>query len=197
MSLPPNDALQDLIRRTDDTTPPPRIPSGLAERVRIRTRRRRRASRAAGAVAALVVLAGFVAFDSYRRADDTNVAVSPTDGRHNGRADELARLEVRRELDRLRIDAEVHQRVADRLLAAERRGRARMAAQRLSGPDPLDVLAGQRDRAAILMLRQAERLTAEPAGRAAAVETYRRTADLFPRSQWAQVAQDRLKQLKM
>ncbi|MBN2182174.1 MAG: hypothetical protein JW715_09690 [Sedimentisphaerales bacterium] len=65
-----------------------------------------------------------------------------------------------------------------------------------SMPDPLEEVQQQVDKTAFILVYQADRLYLELNQTESAVETYKRVIQLFPENQWAQVARQRLVQIK-
>lgn len=63
-------------------------------------------------------------------------------------------------------------------------------------PDPLEEIQQQVDKTAFILIYQADRMYRELNQRESAVETYKRVIQLFPENQWAQVARQRLEQIK-
>lgn len=62
--------------------------------------------------------------------------------------------------------------------------------------DPLKAISDQMDRAALTMVYQADRMYHELNLRESAMASYERTIKLFPKTHWAEVARDRLAELK-
>jgi tetratricopeptide (TPR) repeat protein len=63
-------------------------------------------------------------------------------------------------------------------------------------PDPLEEIQQQVDKTAFILVYQADRMYRELNQTESAVETYKRVIQLFPENQWAQVARQRLAQIK-
>ena len=72
----------------------------------------------------------------------------------------------------------------------------KLQAQLASIPDPLEEIQKQVDKTAFILVYQADRLYRELNQTESAVETYKRVIELFPENQWAQVARERLAQIK-
>lgn len=85
--------------------------------------------------------------------------------------------------------AQVHERTADLLLRSDRRSPKRTARRTVD----INNAQQQRDRAALILIYDADRYLRDQRP-ADAIAAYRRTVDLFPQSQWADVARERLKQ---
>ena len=87
---------------------------------------------------------------------------------------------LRTEALQLGSDAAVHERVADGLLRMNRRSAAAARWERaMSVADPLEDVKSQRDRAAEILVRGAERMEQQPDGAARAMDVYRQTARMF------------------
>jgi uncharacterized protein YoxC len=71
-----------------------------------------------------------------------------------------------------------------------------LEAQLASIPDPLEEIRQQVDKTAFILVYQADRLYRELNQTESAVEAYKRVIELFPENQWAQVARERLAQIK-
>ena len=73
---------------------------------------------------------------------------------------------------------------------------AALEAELASIPDPAEEIERQVDKAAFVMLYQADRLYKELRQTESAVEAYREIIELFPENQWADVARERLSQIQ-
>jgi tetratricopeptide (TPR) repeat protein len=71
-----------------------------------------------------------------------------------------------------------------------------LQAQLAAMPDPLEEIQQQVDKTAFILVYQADRMYRELNQTESAVETYKRVIQLFPENQWAQVARQRLAQIK-
>ena len=69
-------------------------------------------------------------------------------------------------------------------------------AQLASIPDPLEEIQKQVDKTAFILIYQADQLYRELNETDSAVETYKRVIRLFPENRWAQVARERLAEIK-
>ena len=87
----------------------------------------------------------------------------------------------------------MHSEIADRLLAAERQRQTLALAATV--PDPLDAINRQRNRTALLLVSRADQLLEDDQPTAAAAE-YEQAARLFPDTQWAATARDRLARME-
>jgi tetratricopeptide (TPR) repeat protein len=68
--------------------------------------------------------------------------------------------------------------------------------QLASMPDPIEEVQKQVDKTAFILVYQADRMYRELNQSESAIETYKRVIQLFPENQWAQVARQRLAQIK-
>jgi tetratricopeptide (TPR) repeat protein len=71
-----------------------------------------------------------------------------------------------------------------------------LQAQLASIPDPLEEVQNQVDKAAFVLVYQADRLYRELNQTDSAVENYNRVIGLFPDNRWAKVARQRLSEIK-
>jgi tetratricopeptide (TPR) repeat protein len=71
-----------------------------------------------------------------------------------------------------------------------------LEAQLASIRDPLEEIQQQVDKTAFILIYQADHMYRELNQTDAAVETYKRVIKLFPENQWAQVARERLAEIK-
>jgi tetratricopeptide (TPR) repeat protein len=71
-----------------------------------------------------------------------------------------------------------------------------LQAQLASISDPLEEIQQQVNKTAFILVYQADRLYRELNQTESAVETYKRVIQLFPENQWAQVARERLAEIK-
>jgi hypothetical protein len=173
-----DDDLRKLLRTADAGAETPLVDGGeLAARVRRADLRRRRLARIMLA-ATPIVLAGAV----------IGWAIVPLE--KQVRPDpgvELAQIE------RLRVQAEFHERQARELIARVERERGLTstpdAAQQA---DPLDEVREQVDVVAYQMILRADGLQAGMMASREAIELYRKVLRLFPKTYSAQVARDRL-----
>ena len=73
---------------------------------------------------------------------------------------------------------------------------AALEAELASIPDPAEEIERQVDKAAFVMLYQADRLYKQLRQTESAVEAYKEIIQLFPENQWADVARERLSQIQ-
>lgn len=179
-----NDPIGQLLRNADASLPSPAAPDGLALRVRHRRDRRwRRTTRyvvAMASIALIMLTVWLTTTIASRPAPAKHLAVSPPARQRMSDAMMLAAID---------LNARLHEQTAAMLISDRRAAR----------PAPSHASAGadvqtQRDRAALILVYEAERSAREhhPADAAAG---YRRAIALFPQSPWADVARQRLKEL--
>jgi hypothetical protein len=118
------------------------------------------------------------------------VAVAPTPSPTAAPAPAPPPLPSPAQVAALDLEAQLHERVADRLLATERL-RRRMAAHPPAHDPTLTELQQQRDCAALLLVYEADRYRQRRQSEEA-IAGYRRAIELFPQTHWADVARQRL-----
>jgi hypothetical protein len=186
------DPIADLLQRADRAAGAPAGPSELADRVRRKARRRRSFRIAAGAVAAGVVVSAGAALwlGRFQPGQDRPIVQKPPS------REELARL--RDEIRRLRDQADSQAAIVRHMLALMQKQENGLEElrQQLARPDPAEQVQSQIDRAAFIILCQAERMSRQEALRPSAVEAYRRVLQLFPQSRWAVVARKKLSEIR-
>lgn len=190
------DRLHELLRQADAAAgPPPSLPDGLAERARrIERLRRRRTVLFSSAVAMLIL-----AFGASLLLRDVGLHENAGGGRQVVRQTDLKPdgVRVRKEMARLRAEAESRLSVARRMAEIQRHYE-RLAALEAAGqrPDPVEQAQREMDRAACVLVHQADRLDRDLHLRRSAIESYRETIRLFPDTTWAAVARERLARLE-
>jgi hypothetical protein len=176
--------IDELLRKADDAHASTPLVRDLAARVRRRAKRRRAIRltvAAAGGICAVVVGVWLV-----------GTAPSPPVVKQVTHASP-GRVEAR--LARLEEEANFHALGAQCMWAAEERvRRAQHVGKVLSAPQPLDIIAVQRDRVALMLLDHAERLRIDRNLPELSMQEYRRTVELFPDTHWGAVARQRLKE---
>jgi hypothetical protein len=196
------DTLGQLLRGADNAAGPPRPATDVVERVRRRHARRRRAGRAVAAAGGMVAVALIAFAASLARPPEPDMVrvtedVGPTPETQPGRADRqpLDGVAARVELARLERECELRERVIARALAGTAspavggpaRGHARAARM-----DPLIELDWQREQAALVLVRQGDRLGGELKLPHPAAVAYRQASETFPGTRWGAVARARL-----
>ena len=184
------DPLSALLRSGDGATPPPALVHGLAEKVRARAKRQRQRRRlAAGCVAVLAAVAL------------TAAMLRPAGGRRElvvtkGTVNEV---DVEAQAKRAALEAEVRLAVNERLSAVERRRAQSAALYRAisaAGPTRAERVAAQREQAALTLVDHADRLVGRPGSAGDALAIYHRAIELFPDTPSAEVARQRIAQLR-
>lgn len=182
-----NDQLKDLLRGAEaDFERPDVAPAELVERVRGLDRRRRQRARVVLTLAPLavvgVVLAGWSLWpDTVPTKSEQRVAHALPDVG---------------EIERLRTEAEFHERVARQMIASHQRDRAREAAKRaLLQSDPLQGVREQIDVVAYRMVERADALRTQMDPPAEAIRVYFDVQRMFPTTYSAELARKRLSEL--
>ena len=184
------DRLEEVLRTADASAPAPPLSDDLATRVRRRLTRRRR-HRAAAAAVSIALIAGLTITIMFRRSQPQPalVALPPTT------TPALAPAPAAPAND-LAVVAAVHELTAEKLLAAAaRRSSAASAASAALTPSAAFDVQFARDRAALMLVYDADRHVKENRP-AAALHAYRRAAELFPRTHWGEIALRRLKEMQ-
>ncbi len=186
-----DDRLEALLRAAGESAAPPREPlPGLAERVRGLQARRARNRKVAGGAAAVVLLGmavyGALTLDGLRGARDPQVA----DGLKSAPDPEAIKAEL------ARLEAEVRQRQqAVRNMAEADAARAALGRVQpeQDSPSPTELVRIEHEKTAFLLVDRAEQLGTR--AQSAAAAEYRRALELFPNTEAARVAEERLKTL--
>lgn len=175
-----SDELEQLLRHADATSASPVEHIGdMGQRVRSLARRRRSA-RLAGSAAAMFI-AALAALYAVRPHPAAPIV------RDDAPAPSLDAIEDA--LAALDTEADARMAIVEHLVMAERR---RDSARRIPAPDPMISVRREQDRAAYLLIYEAERLAQLSGEQARAAEEYRRVVALFPDTRWASVARERL-----
>lgn len=181
-----DDSLEQLLIHADASAPAPAGNADLAVRVRRRLRRRRATLR----VATALFLIGSIAtvWLSHHSAPPAKQIVL-----HDPVPDQQRIDRLRGELVELASEAAVHERVANALLLMrDQRARLRERSEALTAPDPLEEVRRQRDRAAQILVRAAERAEGMEDDPGRATGLYRETARIFPDTRAGKEAARRL-----
>lgn len=165
------DPLEQLLKNADTTPPAGASTDGIAIRVR---ERRAAQQRVTASVVAVAILGSAVLLAVNWNRSNKPVAEAPVP--KPVVVDELA--------------LRVHELTAERLLADKQISRPSNATN-----DPTISVQEQRDRAALILIYDAERYTKSnrPTD---AIATYRRAIELFPQSTWAELARRRLREFE-
>jgi tetratricopeptide (TPR) repeat protein len=102
------------------------------------------------------------------------------------------------QVQQLQAQADATLRLVQEVLEQDRQERrlAGLRAELASIPDPLQEIEKQVDKAAFLLIYQADRLYLELNQSESAVATYKEVIQLFPTNRWAEVARERLSQIE-
>jgi hypothetical protein len=179
-----NDRIGQLLRDADAAHRPAGGTNDLAGRVRERRDRRRRRRASAVATLSILVMIGAAAWLTLRPATPVGTTKRSPMPETDSRSVEL-----------LAVEAQLHEQTAARMLAAAQTKTSRSSPSAWSARPPADVVQTQRDRAALILVYDADRSVREKRP-ADAIAAYRRAVELFPQSHWAQVARRRLAEMQ-
>jgi len=182
----PHDELEQLLQTADASAAAPPTLTDLPHRIRRRHQRRRTMKTVAVAVAAIALVAlPLLAMSVFnRRPPSPTVAVFI----------ERPRVPTRADLAQLDLQAQLHEQTADRLLAATSFAHAQSDPPPATDDVILRHVREQRDQAALILVYDADQaVRAKQTDRALAA--YRRTIELFPKTYWAAIARQRLKEM--
>ena len=187
-----DDRWESLLRAARPSACPQPAPSaGLAERVRgLQARRSRRRKLAAGAAALGVLLGmavyGVLTLNGLRETRDQDVAAG-----HKSAPDPEA---IKAEIARLEAEARERQQAVRKMILADaaRAVSARVQPEEYT-PSPAELVGIEREKTAFLLVDRATQIGAR--AQAAAAAEYRRVVKLFPNTQAARAAEERLKTL--
>jgi len=181
-----DEQIKSLLEDADRTAGPPQYGPIRAGEIRLRLRRRRSIAIAAPAAAAAVLLCGVALWN--RRPHPQEPAAEPQE--------RIASLEE--QVRQLQEQTETTMRLVQEVLAKERQERrlAALQAELASIPDPAQELQRQADKTAFTLVYQADRMIRELDQTESAVETYEQVIRLFPQSRSADVARERLAEIK-
>ena len=177
------DKLKSLLQKADRIVPQPtHVPANLAAGVRRRAKQRRFVRLAAPLSAAAMVL---IAFGIYR------LVGTPAD-------DARERAALKAEVEQLRQQTDATLKLVREVLGNQRRQQriAELEAKLASIPDPLERMQRQADKTAFILVYQANQMYEELDRKDSAIQTYNRVIELFPQSKWAEVARQRLSEMK-
>lgn len=196
-----DERLEALLRAAGEAAaPPPEPPPGLAERVRgLQARRARNRKLAGGTAAAVVLLIVAICVESR-----TSLQFVLRFGNGGGETpDQPAAVEpslpsdpeaIKAEIARLEAEAHERQEAVRRMILADAAQTAFARVQPTQdSPDPIELVRVEREKTAFLLVDRAQELDAR--AQAAAAAEYRRAVALFPNTQAARVAEERLKTL--
>ncbi|UCG57813.1 MAG: hypothetical protein JSU70_23475, partial [Phycisphaerales bacterium] len=175
------DKIRDLLKRADETAGQPVMFPVSASAIRRRAFRRRVTGYATCTATAAALLYVFAVGDF-----STLVIERPTS------QEQFASLQ--NQIEQLQASTDAALKLVHDVLESEREQRRldQLHVQLASISDPREQIQKEVDRTAFILVYQADRLHRELGQRDAAVETYNRVIKLFPETQWAQVARQRL-----
>ena len=193
-----DDRLEALLRAAGESAAPPPEPlPGLAERVRGLHARRSRNRRLAGGAAAVVVL--LIVAICVENRTSWKLVLQFGNGRGetadrpvaDGASPLLDPEAIKAEIARLDGEAHERQQAVRKMILADagQRPVARVQPEPDS-PGPLDLVRIEREKTAFLLVDRAEQIGAR--AQTAAAAEYRRVLELFPNTQAARVARERL-----
>ena len=179
------DKIQSLLRDADRKAGPPRSVSVDLSAIRRRARQKRRARLVVPVAAAAVVLVALSIWTAVVRTNRTTQEQEKIAALENEVRVLQARTDAALKLIRQMVENEQRQRRLDQLQA-----------ELTSIPDPLEEVQKQVETTAFIMVYQADRMYRELDQRDSAIRAYRRTIELFPQTESAEAARQRLKQIE-
>jgi hypothetical protein len=189
-----DERLQQLLREADEAFGGPLTgPADLGARVRRRARRQRRV-RVVGsaAVCVVVLIAGSIAL--VRGSGGASSIERPMPGA--GVPPSVSIAEVQARIEQLSEEVRTGCEALQEALRNEEAEQRLTTLRKQAEANPLTEVDEQIDRAALTMVYQADRMYRELNLRDSAIASYERTVELFPRTHWAQVAKERLTEIK-
>jgi len=177
--------IRELLRNADRAAGPPLFGPTSATNLRQRIRRRRLMWLGIPAAAAILLLSvGVWTFCSHPR-----VPTPPQPER-------IASLE--QQVKQLQAQTDSALKLVQEVLAQERQQRRldTLEAELASIPDPTEEIERQVGRTAFVLVYEADKLYRELNQTESAVEAYEQVIRLFPKNQWANVARERLAEIK-
>jgi uncharacterized protein YoxC len=177
--------IEKLLQEADRAAgPPKRVRVDLVE-IRRRAKRRRIVNMAGPVAAAAVLMLALGLWSITLRTPKTTPE-----------RERIASLESQVKQLRARTDAAIN--LIQEVLEQERRQQRlnELEAELAGIPDPIEEMQRQVDKTAFILVYQADRLYRELNQTSSAVEAYNRVIRLFPDNRWAQVARQRLAEIK-
>lgn len=175
------DRLEQLLQDADASAPPPMFPTGVTIRVRRRAARRATTARVAAGLFLAVGVAGVILWTLAHRPPQLAEGLIP------GPTTRQVEPEG---------NAEVQQRFATELIRLRQESRNAAAVKAaLLEPDAVEQVNAARERAALLLLADANRRSRSTASRGDAMDDYRQLIRLFPRTFAASQAAEKLGQM--
>jgi uncharacterized protein YoxC len=178
-----DERIRQLLRNADSDAGPPAL--GPIRIARLRQRVFRRRLVAAALPAAAVVLIGTAVWNTYFRP-------------HPGREQEQKIATLETQVRQLQAQTDAVLRLVREVAESDRRERRLDALEtELAGiGDPMKEIERQVDKAAFVMVYEADRLYQQLNQTESAVEAYKEVIRLFPRNRWANVARERLSEIQ-
>jgi tetratricopeptide (TPR) repeat protein len=173
----PEDKIKNLLQKADETAGEPMPVSINIPAVRLRANRRRFISVTTPIAAAAAIL---LAFGLWSLTKQQKIA------------------SLQRQIEQLQTRADATFDLIQEVLEDERKQQRldELQAQLASIPDPLEEIRKQVDTAAFNLVYQADRMYRELNLKSSAIKTYKRVIEIFPETQWAEVAHQRLSEIK-
>lgn len=180
------DRIRELLQNADRAAGPPEFGRISAANLRQRSRRRRLVWLGTPTAAAAVLLFGF---SVWRLCSEPGRSVPQ-------QPDRIASLEER--VGQLQAQTDAALKLVHEVLAQERQQQrlAALEAELASIPDPTEEIERQVDKTAFVLVYEADKLYRELNQTESAVEAYEQVIRLFPQNQWANVARERLAEIK-
>jgi tetratricopeptide (TPR) repeat protein len=177
------DKIKKLLYEADQTAGGPvPLSENLAAAVRRRGNRRHIANLVVRVAAAAVVLfaLGIWSYTARKARDQQRIVA----------------LEI--QIKQLRAQTESTLNLIREVLDEDRKQRrlSELQAQLASIPDPLEEIQKQVDKTAFILVYQANRMYRELDQKDSAIQAYNRVIELFPQNRWAEVARQRLSEIK-
>jgi cell division protein FtsB len=181
----PEDKIKNILQKADETAGEPMPVSINLSAVRLRANRRRFVSVTTPITAAAAVLVAFGLWSL------TSKIIEKT-----AQQQKIASLEAQIQQLQIRTDATFN--LIQEVIEDERKQQRldELQAQLASIPDPLEEIQKQVDTAAFNLVYQADRMYRELDLKSSAIKIYKRVIELFPETQWAEVAHQRLSEIK-
>jgi len=180
-----DEQIRALLQRTDETAGAPRFAPVTVTRIRGQARRRQFVKTGIPTVVAATVLIGVTLW----------AIGAGTRGPEPG-PQRIASLEE--QIRQLQAQTETTLKLVQEVLEKDRQDRrlAALQAELASIPDPVQEIDRQVDKAAFILVYQADKLYKELNQTDSAVRAYKEVIQLFPTNQWAEVARERLSQIE-
>jgi len=179
------DNVENLLRKADHAAGSPVQPSVNISVIRSRANRRHFINLAAPLAAVAVIIAALGI-----------LAVTTKTTEIKNEQDRMVALEAQIKQLQVRTDATLE--LIYKVLEEERTQHKldELQAELASIPDPIDEVNKEVDKAAFILVYQADCLYRELKQTESAVEAYNRVIELFPENQWAKVARQRLEEIQ-